>query len=169
MAADLSSRWRDALLANGVTEDQCDEYAAAFEHAEAEAALRMRSTSIQVKGDVAKAKSRHATHASVQKTRVTDAVLQVRRVPTAGAASPVFEYLRGDYLAPQVRLTARTPYRQEREQELTASSFTEDVKCSTVSMHDSKLQGSGYASGFFEGRRVAAYQGFAGITEGDLT
>ena len=58
MAADLSSRWRDALLANGVTEDQCDEYVAAFEHAEAEAALRMGSTSIQVKGDVAKAKSR---------------------------------------------------------------------------------------------------------------
>ena len=48
MAAAIASRWRSALLANGVTEDQCDEYAPAFEHAEADAALRMGSSSVTV-------------------------------------------------------------------------------------------------------------------------
>ena len=48
MAAAITSRWRSALLANGATEDQCDEYAPAFEHAEADAALRMGSSSVPV-------------------------------------------------------------------------------------------------------------------------
>ena len=41
MAEAVSSRWRGALLANGVTADQCDEYAPAFEHAQVDAALAM--------------------------------------------------------------------------------------------------------------------------------
>ena len=53
MAAAITSRWRRALLANGVTKDQCDEYAPAFEHAEAHAALRMPSSSVPVTGRAA--------------------------------------------------------------------------------------------------------------------
>ena len=46
MASAIASRWRGALLANGVTEGQCDEFAPAFEHAEADAALRMDPQSV---------------------------------------------------------------------------------------------------------------------------
>ena len=48
MAEAVSSRWRDTLLANGLTEDQCDEYALAFEHEETRVALRMGSASVAV-------------------------------------------------------------------------------------------------------------------------
>ena len=48
MAAAVSSRWRESLLANGVTEDQCNEYAPAFEHEETRVALRMGSPSVPV-------------------------------------------------------------------------------------------------------------------------
>ena len=50
MAESVSSRWRDTLLANGLTEDQCDEYAPAFEHEETRVALRMGSPSVGVAG-----------------------------------------------------------------------------------------------------------------------
>ena len=50
MAESVSSRWRDTLLANGLTEDQCDEYAPAFEHEETRVALRMGSPSVAVRG-----------------------------------------------------------------------------------------------------------------------
>ena len=56
VAMAVSARWRAALLANGVTEDQCDEYAAAFEHAETQVALRMDSTSVQVADGAVKRK-----------------------------------------------------------------------------------------------------------------
>lgn len=46
MAETISARWRHSLLANGVTEDQCDEYAPAFEHEETRVALRMGSASV---------------------------------------------------------------------------------------------------------------------------
>ena len=48
MAQAVSSRWRRSLLANGLTEDQCNEYAPAFEHEEARVALRMGSASVAV-------------------------------------------------------------------------------------------------------------------------
>ncbi len=48
MAETISARWRGSLLANGVTEDQCDEYAPAFEHEESRVALGMGSTSVAV-------------------------------------------------------------------------------------------------------------------------
>ena len=48
MAEAISARWRGCLLANGVGEDQCDEYAPAFEHEESQVALRMGSTSVPV-------------------------------------------------------------------------------------------------------------------------
>ena len=48
MAEAISARWRGCLLATGVTEDQCKEYAPAFEHEESRAALRMGSTSVSV-------------------------------------------------------------------------------------------------------------------------
>ena len=48
MAQAVSSSWRSSLLANGLTEDQCDEYAPAFEHEEARVALRMGSASVAV-------------------------------------------------------------------------------------------------------------------------
>ena len=48
MAEAVSSRWRDALLANGLTEDQCNEYVPAFEHEETRVALRMGSVSVAV-------------------------------------------------------------------------------------------------------------------------
>ena len=54
MATAVSSRWRDALRSTGVTEDQCDVYAEAFEHTETETALRLANTSVQVSDDVAK-------------------------------------------------------------------------------------------------------------------
>ena len=41
MAGRIAGRWRELLLANGVTETQCSEYAQAFEHERMEAALRM--------------------------------------------------------------------------------------------------------------------------------
>ena len=41
MAGRIAARWRELLLANGVTETQCSEYAQAFEHERMEAALRM--------------------------------------------------------------------------------------------------------------------------------
>lgn len=41
MAATIAARWRDLLLGSGVTEKQCDEYAAAFEHDGSRAARRM--------------------------------------------------------------------------------------------------------------------------------
>ena len=50
MAETVSSRWRSFLLANGLTEDQCDEYAPAFEHEETRVALRMGSPSVGVAG-----------------------------------------------------------------------------------------------------------------------
>ena len=48
MAGAVTSRWRRSLLANGLTEDQCNEYASAFEHEETRVALRMGSTSVAV-------------------------------------------------------------------------------------------------------------------------
>ena len=48
MAEAVSSRWRNTLLANGLTEDQCDEYAPAFEHEETRVALRMGSAFVAV-------------------------------------------------------------------------------------------------------------------------
>ena len=48
MAETISARWRGSLLANGVTENQCDEYAPAFEHGESRVALGMGSTSVPV-------------------------------------------------------------------------------------------------------------------------
>ena len=39
MAARIAGRWRTLLLQNGVTEHQCDEYAAAFEHDQMNVAL----------------------------------------------------------------------------------------------------------------------------------
>ena len=39
MAAGITGRWRTLLLQNGVTEHQCDEYAAAFEHDQMNVAL----------------------------------------------------------------------------------------------------------------------------------
>ena len=48
MAQAVSSSWRRSLLANGLTEDQCNEYAPAFEHEEARVALRMGSASVAV-------------------------------------------------------------------------------------------------------------------------
>ena len=50
MAEAVSSRWRDSLLANGLTEDQCDEYAPAFEHEETRVALGMGSPFVAVTG-----------------------------------------------------------------------------------------------------------------------
>ena len=50
MAQTVSSRWRSFLLANGLTEDQCNEYAPAFEHEETRVALRMGSPSVAVTG-----------------------------------------------------------------------------------------------------------------------
>ena len=49
MAETVSSRWRNSLLANGLTEDQCNEYVPAFEHEEARVALRMGSPSVAVR------------------------------------------------------------------------------------------------------------------------
>ena len=50
MAEAVSSRWRSSLLANGLTEDQCGEYAPDFEHEETRVALRMGSPSVAVTG-----------------------------------------------------------------------------------------------------------------------
>ena len=50
MAEAISSRWRSSLLVNGLTEDQCDEYAPAFEHEETRVALGMGSPSVAVTG-----------------------------------------------------------------------------------------------------------------------
>ena len=50
MAQTVSSRWRSFLLATGLTEGQCNEYAPAFEHEETRVALRMGSPSVAVRG-----------------------------------------------------------------------------------------------------------------------
>ena len=50
MAEAVSSLWRDSLLANGLTEDQCNEYAPAFGHEETRVALGMGSPSVAVAG-----------------------------------------------------------------------------------------------------------------------
>ena len=50
MAEAISSRRRSSLLANGLTEDQCNEYAPAFEHEETRIALGMGSPSVAVTG-----------------------------------------------------------------------------------------------------------------------
>lgn len=41
MAAGIKGRWRELVLGNGVTEAQCSEYAAAFEHKRMDVALGM--------------------------------------------------------------------------------------------------------------------------------
>ena len=43
MAEEISSRWRGRFLENGITEEQCEEYKAAFEHSHMANALRMRA------------------------------------------------------------------------------------------------------------------------------
>ena len=48
MAEAVASLWRDRLLANGLTGDQCNEYMLAFEHEETRLALRMGSPSVAV-------------------------------------------------------------------------------------------------------------------------
>ncbi len=50
MAEAVSSRWRSSLLSNGLTEDQCNEYAPAFEHEETRIALGMGSPFVAVTG-----------------------------------------------------------------------------------------------------------------------
>ena len=49
MAESISERWRGYLLANGVTEEQCNTYAAAFEHEGTGVALRMGAASRSVR------------------------------------------------------------------------------------------------------------------------
>ncbi len=48
MAEAVASLWRDRLLANGLTLDQCNEYMPAFEHEQTRVALRMGSPSVAV-------------------------------------------------------------------------------------------------------------------------
>ena len=50
MALRISERWRQRFLENGVTEDQCTEYAAAFQHPEMDVALNMGNTSVAASG-----------------------------------------------------------------------------------------------------------------------